>query len=90
MSEDDGFLGVISILMTWVADAVEALIILGGCVGTYFALTASVALWKAMQEPEGYSRSSPGQLLAAVIVGSMMTIFAVIVGWFSLFYSSNS
>ncbi|GBQ74780.1 hypothetical protein AA14337_0010 [Acetobacter malorum DSM 14337] len=63
--------------------------IAGAVVGVACAGSAAFKLWDEVQNGNHPTGSTHMGLIAAVIVGSIITIFSIIIGWFSLFFTGT-
>jgi hypothetical protein len=63
--------------------------IAGGVVGVTCAGSAAFKLWDEVQNGNHPTGSTHMGLIGAVIVGSIITIFSIIIGWFSLFFTGT-
>lgn len=61
----------------------------GGVVGVGCAGSAAFKLWDEVQNGNHPTGSTHMGLIGAVIVGSLITIFSIIIGWFSLFFTGT-
>lgn len=89
MTTGSTLLDVIASILAWLQQAAQELYILGAIVGLVCALSSGFALWRALDSGDRYNGPPLLGLSLGVVAGSVITIFSIIVGWFSLFYTGT-
>lgn len=90
MSSGTDLLDVIAAVLAWCQQAAQEFYILGAIVGVSCALGSGWELWRALNDGERHRGPPVFALVGGVVFGSVITIFSIIVGWFSLFYTGTS
>lgn len=90
MNSNATLLDVLAALLAWCQQASVGMYILGGVVGVSCAGASGWGLWQALNDGDRYHGPPMLGLVMGVVLGSLITIFSIIVGWFSLFYTGTS